>query len=285
MSAVILDGKALAATIKQSVCDDVEQLVRQSGRAPGLAVILVGENPASQVYVRHKEKACEETGIRSYKHCFPDTCTQEELLALLSKLNENPEIDGILVQLPLPDHVDEQVILEAIQPDKDPDGFHPHNVGRLSQKVPLFHPCTPYGVMRLIEHSGVGDIRGKNAVIVGASNIVGRPMALELLLAGCTITVCHRLTQDLAHRVKEADIVVVAVGKPGLIPGEWIKPGALVFDVGINRLDDGSLVGDVDFESAKERAGWITPVPGGVGPMTVAILMENTLKAAKRHLE
>lgn len=284
MSANILDGKSLAAEIKQSVAKKVSAMIEQHGRAPGLAVVLVGSDPASEVYVNHKAKACAETGIVSFKHCLPESCSQDALLALLAELNADDTVDGILVQLPLPDHIDVNLILEAIHPSKDPDGFHPYNVGRLSQKLPTVHPCTPYGVIRLLERVDRDNLRGLNAVIVGASNIVGRPMALELLLAGCTVTICHRFTEGLEGRVNEADILIVAVGKPGFIPGSWVKLGAIVVDVGINRLSDGSLVGDVEFEVAKERAAWITPVPGGVGPMTVAILMENTLKAAVGHL-
>ncbi len=244
-------------------------------------MILVGSDPASQVYVSHKRKDCEEVGFVSRAFDLPASTKQDELLTLIDQLNNDAAIDGILVQLPLPEHLDASQLLERIRPDKDVDGFHPYNVGRLSQRMPLLRPCTPKGIMTLLETTDV-DLHGLNAVIVGASNIVGRPMALELLLAGCTTTVTHRFTRDLESHVRNADLVVVAVGKPGLVKGEWIKEGAIVIDVGINRLDDGRLVGDVDFAVAAERAAFITPVPGGVGPMTRACLLENTLYAAER---
>lgn len=284
MPAKIIDGNVLASKIKQSVAVKVKEMIRRFSRPPGLAVVLVGNDPASEVYVRYKSTACVATGIASFEYCLPESCTQDALLELLAKLNTDDKVDGILVQLPLPVHINVNVVLEAIRPDKDPDGFHPYNVGRLSQKSPTVHPCTPYGVIRLLESIGADHCRGKNAVVVGASNIVGRPMALELLLAGSTVTICHRFTTDLESRVKDADILIVAIGKPEFIPGAWIKPQSIVIDVGINRLENGTLVGDVEFDAAKERAAWITPVPGGVGPMTVAILMENTLKAAELHL-
>jgi methylenetetrahydrofolate dehydrogenase (NADP+)/methenyltetrahydrofolate cyclohydrolase len=253
-------------------------------RRPGLAVLLVGDDPASQVYVRNKRAACEQCGIVSVSFDLPRSTTQTELLALLARLNEDSNIDGILVQVPLPDQIDETAVIEAIHPDKDVDGFHPYNVGRLALRNPLMRPCTPYGVIRLLESTGV-PYKGQHAVIVGASNLVGRPMALELLLAGATVTICHRFTRDLRHHVESAEILVVAVGKPGLIPGGWVRPGSVVIDVGITRLDNGKLAGDVQFDAARERAGWITPVPGGVGPMTVAILMKNTLESAMQRLE
>ncbi|KZZ72166.1 bifunctional methylenetetrahydrofolate dehydrogenase/methenyltetrahydrofolate cyclohydrolase, partial [Oleiphilus sp. HI0130] len=256
--------------------------VKEGKRRPGLAVILVGDDPASQVYVRNKTNACEKIGFTSEAIILPASTQQEELETLIDKFNNAPEMDGILVQLPLPDHLDSDALLERIRPDKDVDGFHPFNLGRLAQRLPLLRPCTPKGIITLLESTGQ-TIRGKDAVIVGASNIVGRPMGLELLLAGCTVTTTHRFTRNLPEKVSQADIVIVAAGKPGLVKGEWIKTGAIVVDVGINRLEDGSLVGDVEYEVAKERAGWITPVPGGVGPMTVATLMENTLYAAE-HL-
>ena len=281
MTAQLIDGKAIAASLRQQIVQRVTERHQQGLRAPGLAVILVGSNPASQVYVAHKRKDCEEVGFVSRAHDLPASTTQEELLALIDQLNADTQIDGILVQLPLPAHLDASQLLERIRPDKDVDGFHPFNIGRLAQRMPLLRPCTPKGIMTLL-HSTGADLHGLHAVIVGASNIVGRPMALELLLAGCTTTVTHRFTKDLASHVAQADIVVVAVGKPGLVKGEWIKQGAIVIDVGINRQADGKLVGDVDFTSAAQRAAWITPVPGGVGPMTRACLLENTLHAAEQ---
>lgn len=282
MSANIIDGKKIAEDLKNEIANQVEVRVNSGKRRPGLAVILVGDDPASQVYVRNKTNACEKIGFKSEAVVLPSSTQQEELEKLIDGFNESPEIDGILVQLPLPKHLNSDALLERIKPDKDVDGFHPFNLGRLAQRLPLLRPCTPKGIVTLLESTGQ-TIRGKDAVIVGASNIVGRPMGLELLLAGCTVTTTHRFTRNLPEKVSQADIVVVAAGKPGLVKGEWIKPGAIVIDVGINRLDDGSLVGDVEYDVAKERAGWITPVPGGVGPMTVATLMENTLYAAE-HL-
>jgi methylenetetrahydrofolate dehydrogenase (NADP+)/methenyltetrahydrofolate cyclohydrolase len=278
MTAQILDGKAVANQIRQDLKQQIQLRLQQGLRAPGLAVVLVGSDAASQVYVGNKRKACAELGINSMAYDLPSETTTEQLLALIDKLNIDATLDGILVQLPLPKHIDEQVILERINPYKDVDGFHPYNIGRLTQKRPLLRPCTPYGVMKLLEYYHL-DAKRMHAVVVGASNIVGRPMSLELLLAGATTTVCHRFTQNLAHHVQQAELLVVAVGKPGVVNSEWIKPGAIVIDVGINRLADGSLVGDVDFAIAKEKAGWITPVPGGVGPMTVAMLMHNTFLA------
>lgn len=281
MTARIIDGKAIAAGIRRDIKDKVTARLGQRQRVPGLAVIMVGENAASQVYVRNKRKACEEVGIVSVSHDLPATTSQAELLDLIDKLNADPRVDGILVQLPLPAQINPQTVIECIHPDKDVDGFHPYNIGRLAVRMPVLRPCTPRGIMTLLESTG-GPILGQNAVVVGASNHVGRPMSLELLLAGCTVTTCHRFTKDVAAYLANADIVVVAVGKPGVIKGEWIKPGAVVIDVGINREADGTLVGDVDFDQAKERAGWITPVPGGVGPMTVATLLINTLEAAEQ---
>ncbi|RXS44061.1 bifunctional methylenetetrahydrofolate dehydrogenase/methenyltetrahydrofolate cyclohydrolase FolD [Idiomarina sp. 29L] len=278
MSAQIIDGKAIASAVRQSVKQQVQERLESGLRAPGLAVVLVGADPASEVYVGNKRRACEEVGFRSFAYDLPATASQEKLEALIDQLNNDDEVDGILVQLPLPAGLDATPILERIRPDKDVDGFHPFNVGRLSQRIPALRPCTPKGIITLLEHTQV-DLHGLNAVVVGASNIVGRPMSLELLLAGATTTVCHRFTNDLSEHVKRADILVVAVGKPEFIPGEWVKPGAIVIDVGMNRLPDGRLTGDVEFETAAERAGWITPVPGGVGPMTVASLIENTLQA------
>ncbi|WP_429128799.1 bifunctional methylenetetrahydrofolate dehydrogenase/methenyltetrahydrofolate cyclohydrolase FolD [Aeromonas veronii] len=282
MSAKIIDGKQVAQTIRSQVAAQVQQRLAAGKRAPGLAVILVGADPASQVYVGSKRRACEEVGFLSRSYDLSATASQEELLALIDQLNADSHVDGILVQLPLPDHFDTTQVLERIQPDKDVDGFHPYNVGRLAQRIPALRPCTPKGIMTLIETTGV-KTHGLHAVVVGASNIVGRPMTLELLLAGCTTTTCHRFTRDLEDQVRRADLLVVAVGKPNFIPGEWIKPGALVIDVGINRLADGSLVGDVEFETARSHASFITPVPGGVGPMTVASLMENTLIACSDY--
>ncbi|MGN5111123.1 bifunctional methylenetetrahydrofolate dehydrogenase/methenyltetrahydrofolate cyclohydrolase FolD [Aeromonas jandaei] len=282
MSAKIIDGKQVAQTIRSQVAAQVQQRLAAGKRAPGLAVILVGADPASQVYVGSKRRACEEVGFHSRSYDLSATASQDELLALIDQLNDDQTVDGILVQLPLPDHFDTTLVLERILPDKDVDGFHPYNVGRLAQRIPALRPCTPKGIMTLIETTGV-KTHGLHAVVVGASNIVGRPMTLELLLAGCTTTTCHRFTRDLEDQVRRADLLVVAVGKPNFIPGEWIKPGALVIDVGINRLADGSLVGDVEFETARSHASFITPVPGGVGPMTVASLMENTLIACNEY--
>jgi methylenetetrahydrofolate dehydrogenase (NADP+)/methenyltetrahydrofolate cyclohydrolase len=282
MAAQLIDGKKAAQQLRADVASRIQARLRLGKRVPGLAVIMVGDNPASAVYVRNKRLACQETGIREFSHDLPADTTQPSLLGLIDRLNNDPDVDGILVQLPLPDQIDQTAVIERIHPDKDVDGFHPYNIGRLAQRIPRLRPCTPYGVMRLLSGTGQ-DLRGKDAVVVGASNIVGRPMMLELLLAGCTATTCHRFTRDLAAHVRRADLVVVAVGKPEMVQGDWIKPGAIVVDVGINRLSDGRLVGDVEFAAARERAGWITPVPGGVGPMTVATLLLNTLEAAEQR--
>ncbi|MBG6620347.1 bifunctional methylenetetrahydrofolate dehydrogenase/methenyltetrahydrofolate cyclohydrolase FolD [Pseudomonas aeruginosa] len=282
MTAQLIDGKAIAANLRQQIAQRVTERRQQGLRVPGLAVILVGTDPASQVYVAHKRKDCEEVGFLSQAYDLPAETSQDDLLALIDRLNDDPAIDGILVQLPLPAHLDASLLLERIHPDKDVDGFHPYNIGRLAQRMPLLRPCTPKGIMTLLASTGA-DLYGMDAVVVGASNIVGRPMALELLLGGCTGTVTHRFTRDLADHVSRADLVVVAAGKPGLVKGEWIKEGAIVIDVGINRPADGRLVGDVEYEVAAQRASWITPVPGGVGPMTRACLLENTLHAAE-HL-
>jgi len=279
MSAQIIDGKAIAAELRQDIKARVEQRQTEGKRAPGLAVVLVGADPASQVYVGSKRRACEEVGFISVAHDLPAGTSEATLLALIDELNNDPNIDGILVQLPLPAHIGTENVIEHIHPDKDVDGFHPYNVGRLALRQPVLRPCTPRGIVTLLEKTGQ-DIRGMDAVVVGASNIVGRPTSLELLLAGCTVTTCHRFTKDIEAHVRRADLVVVAVGKPGIVKGEWIKPGAVVIDVGINRREDGKLVGDVDFVSASKNAGWITPVPGGVGPMTVATLLQNTVDAA-----
>ena len=283
MTAQIIDGKKVAADVRAEVKQKIETRLALGKRRPGLAVILIGSDPASQVYVNHKRKACAEVGIESRSYDLPSHTTQHELIELIDALNKDAAIDGILVQLPLPAHIDASLIIEQIDPSKDVDGFHPTNVGRLTLRIPSLRPCTPYGVIRLLESVGE-TFKGRHAVIVGASNIVGRPMALELLLAGATISVCHRFSgTQTADLVKQADIVVAAVGRPGLVKGEWIKPGATVIDVGINSLADGRLVGDVEFEAASERAAYITPVPGGVGPMTVAMLMQNTLEACEKH--
>ncbi len=282
MSAQIIDGKAIAADVRNQVRLDIEQRIKNNKRAPGLAVILVGFDPASQVYVRKKREACNEAGLVSKSYDLDESTDQQTLLNLIEELNNDADIDGILVQLPLPEHIDDTQILEAIHPDKDVDGFHPYNIGRLVQRMPTLRPCTPHGVIHMLESIGE-KFKGRHAVVVGASNIVGRPMNLELLLAGATVTVTHRFTKDLASYVADADILVVAVGKPGIVKGEWVKPGATVIDVGINRLPNGKLTGDVDFAAAAERAAWITPVPGGVGPMTVAMLIRNTLQAAEKH--
>jgi len=281
MTAKIIDGKAIAAEVRSDIKQRISQRTADGLRAPGLAVILIGENPASEVYVRNKRRACEEAGILSQSYDLPDQTSQDDLLKLIDNLNNDSTIDGILVQLPLPNHFDTETVIERIRPDKDVDGFHPYNVGRLALRMPLLRPCTPYGIMTLLERTGE-TIRGMDATIVGASNIVGRPMTLELMIAGCTATTCHRFTQDLAGKIGRSDLVIVAVGKPGIVKGEWIKPGAIVIDVGINRTEEGKLIGDVEFATAAERAGWITPVPGGVGPMTVATLMQNTLYAAEK---
>ncbi len=278
MTAQLIDGKQVALSIREQLSGEVQTLINQGRRAPCLAVILVGADPASQVYVRNKHLACEKAGIESRAYALDAQASQDDLAHLIDQLNASDEVDGILLQLPLPSHLDAAPLLERIAPHKDVDGFHPYNLGRLAQRQPLLRPCTPKGVMTLLASCQV-PLKGLKATIVGASNIVGRPMALELLLAGCTVTVTHRFTQDLAAEVAAADLLVVGVGKPGLVRGEWIKPGAIVIDVGINRQDNGQLCGDVEFETASQRAAWITPVPGGVGPMTVASLLENTLQA------
>lgn len=282
MTAKRLDGKAIAAQLRQHIQQQIQTRLEQGLRSPGLAVILVGDHHASQIYVRQKQNACQEVGIVSKIWSLSTAVSLTELLDLLNQLNEDNEIDGILVQLPLPSHIDSELAIEQIVPHKDVDGFHPYNVGRLALRMPLLRSCTPKGVMTLLAHTQV-NLEGLDAVIIGQSHIVGRPMALELLAARCTITVCHSRTRQLADKVRQADIVVAAVGKPNLIQGDWIKPGAIVIDVGMNRLTDGKLVGDVDFASASQPASWITPVPGGVGPMTVASLLENTLQAAQHH--
>ncbi|MDR0770871.1 MAG: bifunctional methylenetetrahydrofolate dehydrogenase/methenyltetrahydrofolate cyclohydrolase FolD [Burkholderiales bacterium] len=276
----VIDGKAIAAQVVEEVREAVAQRGAQGLPPPGLAVVCVGDDPASAVYVRNKRRTTEAAGMKSFSYDLPADCPEKTLLALIDELNANAEVNGILVQLPLPAQVNAERVIERIDPKKDVDGFHPYNVGRLVLKMPTLRPCTPYGCMRLLRETGE-DLVGKHAVIVGQSNIVGRPMALELLMARCTITVCHSKTYDLPKLIGQADIVVAGIGKPRFVEGDWIKSGAIVLDVGINRLADGKLCGDVDFESASRRASWITPVPGGVGPMTIATLLANTLEAAR----
>lgn len=281
LMATIIDGKAISEKIRSEVKAATETLKNEKGVTPGLAVVLVGDNPASKVYVGSKEKACIEMGFYSEKHVLPVTASQDELLKLIDKLNKDKNIHGILVQLPLPKQINEDLVLEAISPGKDVDGFHPYNVGRLAVGKPLFQPCTPYGMMKMLEYSNIS-VEGKHAVIIGRSNIVGKPIALMLLQKSATVTICHSKTKDLKAEVKRADIVVAAIGKPEFVTGDMLKEGAVVLDVGINRLESGKLVGDVDFASAEKVASAITPVPGGVGPMTIAMLMYNTLESAKR---
>lgn len=285
MTAKLIDGKTIAKELRADLRKIVDEKVNNGARMPGLAVVLVGSDPASQVYVRNKRRACEDVGIKSFAYDLPETTTQKDLDDLIVELNNNPEVDGILVQFPLPKHLDESSIVEKISSAKDVDGFHPYNVGRLVQRIPYMCACTPHGVMTLLHKTLGDDLKGLNAVVVGASNIVGRPMALELLLAGCTTTVTHRFSklEDQKAYIKNADIVVVAVGKAKFLNGDLIKDGATVIDVGINRLEDGSLCGDVDFEKASTHAAYITPVPGGVGPMTIATLMQNTVTAYLSH--
>lgn len=280
MSAKIIDGKAIANQIKHELAEKIKARKLNNLRLPGLAVILVGHDPASEVYVRNKRLACEEVGIISHSYDLPSETGEAELLNLIQTLNADPNIDGILVQLPLPTHIDANHIVESIRPDKDVDGFHPYNLGRLAQRRPYLRPCTPYGIMALLDHEHI-NVKGLHAVVVGASNIVGRPMSFELLLAGATVTICHKFTKNLADYVKEADVLIVAIGKRNIIQSDWIKPNAIVIDVGIHRLADGSIAGDLDFASAKEIASYITPVPGGVGPLTIAMLLHNTIYAAE----
>ena len=281
MTASILDGKSIAHSIRQNLAKKITQRLASGLPAPGLAVIKVGHDPASEVYVASKHKACEEAGFLSLAYDLPDTTTDKKLLNIITELNTDSKIHGILVQLPLtPSIINQDLILEHINPHKDVDGFHPYNLGCLVQRRPHLRPCTPWGVITLLTHMNL-KLEGLHAVVIGASNIVGRPMALELLLAKATVTICHRFTQDLASHVSAADILIVAIGKPGVIKSEWIKPGAIIIDIGINRLPNGLLIGDIEFESARQRAGWITPVPGGVGPMTIAMLLQNTLQAAE----
>jgi len=280
MTAKILDGRAIATEVKQNVAKQVKARQEKGLSTPGLEVILVGNNPASATYVQHKQKASKDAGLRSHVHQLPEDAQQKDIEALIDQCNKNPDVHGILLQLPLPPHIQADELLERIHPDKDVDGFHPYNLGRLSQRRPRLRPCTPHGIMTLLKTASE-DISGKHAVVVGASNIVGRPMALELLLAKCTVTVCHRFTKDLAKHIQAADILIAATGKPGIIKSEWINSNAIVIDVGFSRLENGTITGDIEFDSANQHAAWITPVPGGVGPMTVATLLENTLQAAE----
>jgi methylenetetrahydrofolate dehydrogenase (NADP+)/methenyltetrahydrofolate cyclohydrolase len=278
----LIDGKAIAQALKQQVRAAIDTRVAAGARRPGLAVVLVGSDPASEVYVRNKRRSCEEVGVISVAHDLPGNTSETELLALLRRLNDEPSIDGILVQLPLPAQIRGRAVIEAVDPTKDVDGLHPYNLGRLAQREPLLRACTPYGVIKMLQHIGVAP-SGMQAVVVGASSIVGRPMALELLLAGATTTVCHSRTRNLAAEVARAELLVVAVGKPQMVLGAWVRPGAIVIDIGIHRLPEGGLVGDVEFAAAAARASWITPVPGGVGPMTIATLLSNTLEASERR--
>lgn len=280
MTAKILDGNALAKSLRQELRQRVNERIAKRLRVPGLAVILVGNDPASEIYVKGKRRDCEEIGYHSNFQHLSSNISQQDLEAHIATLNEDPRIDGILVQSPLPEHIDEGRIIDVIDPGKDVDGFHPFNVGRLVVRRPTIRSCTPKGIMTLLEFTGV-NLRGLDATVIGASNHVGRPMGLELLLAGCTVTTAHKFTRDTASRVRSADLVVSAVGKPGLVPGDWIKPGAIVIDVGITRGEDGKLHGDVDFDAAVKRAAWITPVPGGVGPMTRVAMLQNTLAVAE----
>ncbi|MBI5491499.1 MAG: bifunctional methylenetetrahydrofolate dehydrogenase/methenyltetrahydrofolate cyclohydrolase FolD [Deltaproteobacteria bacterium] len=280
-TASIIDGKEVSARVRAELKAEIEYLKQKHGLTPGLAVVLVGENPASKVYVRNKTRACEETGIRSFQHTLPESLSEGELLTLIKELNASKEVHGILVQLPLPKQINEEKVLESISPQKDVDGFHPYNMGRLMIGSPLLQPCTPFGVMRLLESTGA-DLSGKEAVIIGRSNIVGKPMAMMLLRKNATVTICHSRTKDLPEKVRGADIVIAAMGRAQFVKGDWIKEGAIVIDVGINRAPDGKLVGDVDFEGASRKASFITPVPGGVGPMTIAMLLKNTVEAAKK---
>jgi methylenetetrahydrofolate dehydrogenase (NADP+)/methenyltetrahydrofolate cyclohydrolase len=278
MSAKLIDGKAIALVLREKIKTQVAALKAAGKRPPGLAVVIVGQDPASQIYVRNKHLACEDAGFHSVVTVLPETATQQEVMAVVLALNADPLIDGILVQLPVPKHIDSKAVIDAIAVAKDVDGFSPENLGLLAQRTPRLRPCTPYGCMKMLEHVGI-DPRGMDAVVLGQSNIVGRPAALELLLKGATVTICHSATKDLPGHVRRADLIVAGIGKPEFVKGEWIKPGAVVLDVGINRLPSGKVVGDVEFETAKERAAWITPVPGGVGPMTIAMLIQNTLEA------
>lgn len=282
MAAQIINGKAIAEQLLANIKQRIEQRLEQGKRAPCLAVILVGDNAASAIYVNNKRRSCEKAGMRSLSYTLPGDASEADLLRLVEELNQDDSVDGILVQLPLPAQINAERVIERIDPNKDVDGFHPYNVGRLALRMPLLRPCTPRGIITMLNTLDI-DLKGLNAVVVGASNIVGRPMSLELLLAGCTVTTCHRFTKNLRELVGTAELLVVAVGKPAFIPGAWIREDAIVIDVGINRMENGTICGDVEFEAASTRAAWITPVPGGVGPMTVATLMENTLDALEKR--
>ena len=282
MTAKIIDGKQIAKELRQNIAKTIQKRTEAGLPRPGLAVILVGNHPASKVYVKHKRKDCEEVGMISFAYDLPATTTEQELLDLIHHLNKTENVNGILVQLPLPEHIDSTHIIESIDPKKDVDGFHPYNIGRLAQRNPALRPCTPHGIMTLLKHTNE-ILEGKDAVVVGVSNIVGRPMILELLMARCTVTACHSKTKNLADKISQADVLVVAIGKRDIVKAQWIKPGAIVIDVGTNCDENGKLSGDIDFDIAKERASWITPVPGGVGPMTRATLLQNTLFAANHH--
>ncbi|MBN9227478.1 MULTISPECIES: bifunctional methylenetetrahydrofolate dehydrogenase/methenyltetrahydrofolate cyclohydrolase FolD [Legionella] len=279
MSASLIDGKVVSSLRRDTLKDHVREHIEKTQRAPGLAVVLIGNDPASSVYVANKRKACADVGITSHSFDLPEETTQEELLKLIDDLNRADQIDGILIQLPLPKHINERVIIEHIKPEKDVDGFHPYNLGRLAQRNPLLRPCTPLGIMHLLQHYQI-DVKRKHALVIGASNIVGRPMSLELLLAGATVTIAHKFTQQLEKFVRIADIVIVATGKMDVLDTSWLQKEQIIIDVGIHRLADGSIRGDIDFKDAVNRVAWITPVPGGVGPMTIVTLLENTLKAA-----
>ncbi len=278
MSASLLDGKRVASLRRNELKQQLEHYVAQGNQAPGLAVVLIGNDPASAIYVKNKRKACDEVGIKSHSYDLPEETTQDELLELIAELNNSEQIDGILIQLPLPKHISETVIIEHIKPEKDVDGFHPYNFGRLAQRNPLLRPCTPLGIMNLLRYYNL-EVKRKHAVVIGASNIVGRPMSLELLLAGATVTVCHKFTQDLQKYVTIADFIIIATGVKDLINTEWLNQSQVLIDVGMHRLPDGSLRGDVDFSKAVDKVSWITPVPGGVGPMTIVTLLENTVMA------
>ena len=284
MTAKIIDGKKIAQETISDIKEAISKTKEEGTKPPGLAVIQIGENPVSKIYVRNKRIACDQVGMHSFNYDLPEPTSEKELIELVVLLNKNPEVNGILVQLPLPDHINETKIIETIDPIKDVDGFHPYTIGRLMQRIPILRPCTAIGVITMLDYIGV-DAVGKNAVIVGASNLVGRPLALELLLKGATTTVCHRFTKNLENFVSQAEILAVAVGKPNIIPGNWIKKGAVVIDIGISRDTNGKITGDVEFDVAKKRASWISPVPGGVGPMTVAMLLKNTLVASTLNLE
>jgi methylenetetrahydrofolate dehydrogenase (NADP+)/methenyltetrahydrofolate cyclohydrolase len=281
VAARLIDGKALALQVRERLATESAAILARIGMKPGLATILVGDDPASHLYVKSKQKACDAAGIYIDDHKLPSSTTQAELLSLIGKMNADPKIHGILVQLPLPKHIDSKVVLEAVSPDKDADGFHPYNFGRLVEGHPVFEACTPKGVIKMIESTGVG-IEGKRAVVLGRSNIVGKPLALMLLQRNATVTICHSKTKDLPAVCREAELLLVAIGKAKFVTADMVREGAVVVDVGTNRLPDGKVVGDVDFETVSQKAGWISPVPGGVGPMTIAMLLDNTVESAKR---